>query len=298
MTAATRTLPYFVWLGTTILWGTTWAVIRVGLRDLSPLTFAAARTTLAALVVLAAAHLWVPDGRPDLKETRFWLIVGVPQLGLVYALIFWAEQSISSGLTGMLFSTFPAITVVFAHFLLDDEPLTWRRITGALLAFVAVAVLVRPTEGPQPTSIWPVLAVLGAATSGSISTILVRGHGRRTSTLWLTAIQITSAAIFLIVLALVFEPQPRVNLTGSAVFSVVYLGVVVTSGCYLGLFWLLKRLDVTLVSMSMAGETTVAVFLGAALFGEPLGPRAVFGLVFVVLSVLLVSMRPADGASP
>lgn len=273
----------------TALWGTTWVVIRIGLRDLSPLAFAAARTSLAALVLLSTAYLLDRSRRPDAAETRFWMVVGVPQLGLPYALVFWSEQTISSGLTATLFATFPAFAAVIAHFLLRGEPLSWRKLGGAVLAFIAVATLVGPTGDPALTSIWPIVAVLTAAASGALAEVLVRRHGRQTSTVWLTAIQITSAAAFLIALTLVFEPRPDVQLTGRAVFSVVYLGVVVTSGCYLGLFWLLKRLDVTLVSMSVGGEAAVAVLLGAALLGEPLGFRVMLGLLLVVLSVVLVS---------
>lgn len=75
-----RLLPYAVWLAIGVLWGTTWGVIRVGLRDLPPLSFAAMRTVLAAIALLAVASLVDGRRRPALPEWRFWAWVGVPQI--------------------------------------------------------------------------------------------------------------------------------------------------------------------------------------------------------------------------
>ena len=286
-----RAVPYLVWLAVTGVWGTTWVVIRIGLQDLSPLLFSAARATLGASVFLVVAALTAWRRRPKASELRFWALVGIPQLGLPYALVFWAQQTISSGLTATLFATFPAFTAVTAHFLLRDEPLSWIKMAGTLLAFLGVAVLVSSGDGVSAMAAAPIVGVLVAAASGAIAAVIVRQHGRHTSTIWLTAIEIAGAAAFLMLLAIAIEPSPRVALTTRAVLSTAYLGIVVTGGCNFGLFWLLKRLDVTLVSMSVGGEATVAVFLGAFILGEPLGLRALLGLSLVVASVALVSLH-------
>ena len=131
-----RALPYLVWLAITVVWGTTWVVIRIGLQDLSPLLFSAARAALGASVFLAVAVLTAWRRLPEASEIRFWALMGIPQLGLPYALVFWAEQFISSGLTATLFATFPAFTAVTAHLLLRDEPLSWQKMAGTLLAFL------------------------------------------------------------------------------------------------------------------------------------------------------------------
>jgi drug/metabolite transporter (DMT)-like permease len=216
------------------------------------------------------------------------LIVGVPQLGLPYAFIFWGEQTISSGLTALLFATFPTFTVLFSHYLVPEERLTGRRLGGTLLAAVAVLVLVNPLVGEMPPLL-PVLAILGAAVSGSFGAVMVRRHGRRTSTLWLTALQLVTGAAFLLGLALVFERGRAAEFTPTAIASIVYLGLVVSVGCYLGLFWLLKRLDTTFVSMGVIFETFVAVTIGAAALGEAVGWRMAAGLVLVAISVVLVN---------
>jgi drug/metabolite transporter (DMT)-like permease len=284
----TRWFPYLVWLGTGLVWGTTWGVIRIGLRDLPPFTFAATRTLLAGLTLLVAAYIFDRARRPTGREWWFWILVGVPQLGLPYALVFWAEQRISSGLTAMLFATFPAFTAVLSHFALEGETLTVGTVGGVTLAILAAGILVGPS-GQAP--LMPSLAVLGASLSAAVGAVAVRRHGRRVSTLWLTAIQIAAGAAFLTFCAVLLDRGTEMRVTPRAILSVLYLAWVVTVGCYLGMFWLLKRLSATFVSMGVVLETSVAVVIGALALGEAVSLQLTLGLALVAVSVTLVARR-------
>ena len=282
-----------MWLGTGLLWGTTWVVIRVGLRYAPPLTLAAVRTAVAAVTLLLFAAWRDRDRRPVGGELRFWIVVGAMQIGVPYALIFWAEQYVSAGLTAMLFATFPAFTAVASHFMLKNEPLTRGKATGTLLAIVAVGLLAGPASGATPP-LGAVAAVLVASVAAAVGTVIVRRHGRETSTIWLTAIQVAGAAVLLSVLALALERGRPVQVNLTLVITVLYLAWVISVGCYLGLFWLLKRLDATFVSMGVIFETGVGVFLGAWALGESLGGQVFAGLALVAISVYLVTVRRRD----
>ncbi len=284
-----RLLPGTVWLGIGLVWGTTWGVIRIGLRDLEPFTFAASRTVLAAVTLLALAQIVDGSRRPKGSEVWFWMAMGLPQIGVPYALIFWAEQSISSGLTAILFATFPAFTAVAAHFLLRDEPLSLGKVSGTALAMVSVVLLVGPSLGAA-LPIAAVVAVLIASVASAVGAVMVRRHGRETSTLWLTALQVSSAAVLLGALAVTLERDASMTFTAAAVGSIVYLALAVTVGCYLGLFWLLKRLEATFVSMGVIFETAVGVFFGSVALSEPLGWRLLGGFAVMGLSIYLVTV--------
>ena len=284
-----RLLPGTVWLGIGLVWGTTWGVIRIGLRDLEPFTFAASRTVLAAVTLLALAQIVDGSRRPKGSEVWFWMAMGLPQIGVPYALIFWAEQSISSGLTAILFATFPAFTAVAAHFLLRDEPLSLGKVSGTALAMVSVVLLVGPSLGAA-LPIAAVVAVLIASVASAVGAVMVRRHGRETSTLWLTALQVSSAAVLLGALAVTLERDASMTFTAAAIGSIVYLALAVTVGCYLGLFWLLKRLEATFVSMGVIFETAVGVFFGSVALSEPLGWRLLGGFGVMGLSIYLVTV--------
>src|SRR5438128_3265256 len=86
------------WLTLCVVWSSTWLVIKVGLRDLPPVSFVAIRFVIAIAILVA-----VSLGRTRLlPKTRIDYIVlaftGILMFGLNYTLLFWGELHVSSGL--------------------------------------------------------------------------------------------------------------------------------------------------------------------------------------------------------
>src|SRR5262245_5671511 len=130
-----------VWLILCGIWGSTWLFIKLGLADLPPITFAGIRFVIASAIIFT----WIRIRRLHLPRTRAdWLLLavtGILAFGLNYGLVFWGEQYISSGLAAVLQSTLPAFGLVFAHFHLPGERLSWARIVGVVLGVCGVAVV-------------------------------------------------------------------------------------------------------------------------------------------------------------
>src|SRR5262245_47847537 len=104
------------------VWGSTWLVIKIGLFDLPPFSFAAIRMAVACL--LMAPFAFRPSvARPNGRENLLIFGCGLLQIGLAYALVFLAETRIDSGLAAILFCTFPIWIGLLGHFMLPDEPL-------------------------------------------------------------------------------------------------------------------------------------------------------------------------------
>ena len=150
-----RRLAMYVFL--CAVWGSTWIVIKVGLRDLPPLWFAGVRMALACTLlppVALARGAWLERvqtaphrlERPPADRRR--LRVHLPRRG--------AHQT---GLAAVLFATFPIFAALFAHELLADEPFTAGRVSPrSVLAGVAVV------EAPALSASFS--AALGGAARG------------------------------------------------------------------------------------------------------------------------------------
>src|SRR5215207_6756712 len=124
-----------VWLLTCLIWGTVWLFIKVGLRDLPPLSFAGLRLAVALCVLLPLLAL----RRTPLPRTRReWALIastGLLLLGANYALLYWGARHISSGLTAVLQAATPAFGLVFARRFLPGE-----RVTPAGIAAIGLGV--------------------------------------------------------------------------------------------------------------------------------------------------------------
>src|SRR5215204_6797656 len=115
--------------------------VKLGVREVAPVSFAAMRLIIAILVMVPltlALRVPLPKHRKD------WALIfgtGVILLGFNYALLNWGTQYISSGLTAVLQSITPAFALLFAHFLLPDEKVTPRKSAGLLLGIGGIAVI-------------------------------------------------------------------------------------------------------------------------------------------------------------
>src|ERR1700730_6832618 len=119
------------WLTLCVVWSSTWLAIKVGLRDLPPVSFVAIRFVIATAVLLAVSLGRVrllPLRRSDYGVLAF---TGILMFALNYTLLFWGELYVSSGLAAVLRATIPMFGMVLAHWLLPDEPLRLQKMAGA-----------------------------------------------------------------------------------------------------------------------------------------------------------------------
>lgn len=284
-----RILPYIVWLVLSVVWGTSWGVIRIGLEYLPPLTFAAVRTVIAAGILIGAATVIAPGGHPKGRDALMWFGLGLLNVAVPYIAIFWAEMTIDSGLTAVVFATLPIFAAVSAHFFITTERLTVAKLGATLVGLVAVWVLHSHAISVGETDLWPVLAVMGAAAGGGLAGVLAKRHSTNVSTYWLTAYQVSAAAIVLVALAIAFERSESPIWNRTSIASLLYLSIVLTAGAYLALFWLLKRLSAAFVSLIIIIDTGVAVLIGAAFLAEPLSPRLLLGFGLMSVSVWVIT---------
>ncbi len=100
------------WLTLCVVWSSTWLAIKIGLRDLPPISFVAIRFLIAIGVLLA-----VSIGRTRLLPRRrsdytVLAITGILMFAVNYTLLFWAELHVSSGLAAVLQATIPIFGLI------------------------------------------------------------------------------------------------------------------------------------------------------------------------------------------
>jgi drug/metabolite transporter (DMT)-like permease len=281
------------------VWGSTWLVIKVGLRDLPPLWFGGLRMALAC-VLLTPFALRARTARLTARQRGWVSWTGLLQIGVAYACVFQAEQWIDSGLAAMLFAAFPVFIGVFAHFMLPDERLRPATIAAALLGITGVAII----EGPEA-----VAALSGGATrtlvaggalmvlsalAAAYSNVAFKKHLGGVAPLTTTWGQTAAGAAFILLLAAVFERGAPLHWTASAVTSLLYLAILGTALPFVGLFWLLRRVPVAIIGTIPIVDTVLAIVLGSLVLGESFSPRVLGGGAVILVGVLLAASPAAQ----
>ncbi len=282
-----------VYLFLCAVWGSTWLVIKIGLRDLPPLRFAGFRMAAACLLLVPFAF---SRGRrhPSPREAALVAWSGLLQIGLSYAFVFLASQWIESGLAALLFCSFPIWVGLFGHFLLPNEPLTPRTLAAAALGLAGVAVIEAPAvKHAFAADFGPLLAggllVLGSA--------IVSGYANVLNKRSLTGVppplnvwgQTLVGSTFLLLLAAILERGTPARWTFGAVASLAYLALFGTVLTFVGLFWLIPRVPVSVLGTIPLVDTLLAVALGSIVLGEKLSLRILFGGLLILAGVLLAT---------
>lgn len=283
------------------VWGSTWLAIKIGLEDLPPLRFAGYRMALACLLLTLFAFR--SGKRPSRRETLFIAANGFLQIGLCYALVFIASQWIPSGLAALFFATFPIWVGLFAHFLLPDEPLTPRALSAAALGVLGVAVIEVPAAiGVLGSGAGPLVAggalVLASAVFSGYSNVLVKKHLGGVAPALNTWGQTLVGSLFLLLCAALFERGRPAEWTPSALASLLYLALFGTALTFVGLFWLVPRVPVSVIGTIPLVDTLIAVLLGAWILGEKLSARVLFGGLLILSGVALAVRARRAPAMP
>ena len=275
-----------------LVWGSTWLVVKLGLRDVPPFTAAAMRFTVAGICMAVLAHLFSAregGGRPPPLVV---LAHGGFQFALNFGLVYVGETVIPSGLVAVLWAVFPIFVALGGHFVLKSERISGARWLGFAVSFAGVAALfATDLAAIDARAVRMGLLVLLAPLSVSVSTLLVKQRASGTSSLLLNRDAMLIGAAMLGAAAFVFESPLDVVWTERAVLSVLYLALVGTVVAFSVYMWLLRYVPASRMSLVSFVLPVIALLLGAAVDGEPLGPRTVLGAALVLGGVGLASVR-------
>jgi len=286
-------LALVVWLCLCAIWGSTWLAIKLGLRDLPPLSFAGLRFAAAALVLFGIAAVRgyrLPTSRRD------WILLaytGLLTITLNYALVFWGEQYISSGLAAVLSATVPLFGLPLAHRYLASESLTRRKVAGVLLGVIGVAIVCSGQLGVGgPLAFWASLGIIFAALATAHAGVLIKAGGTHMEPSVLAGVQMAGGCIPLLLGGMLLEGNPlHYHWTPLAWAALGYLTILGSVIAFLMYYWLIRHTEVTWVLMIPLVTPLVAVAFGVLFGGEVVGWHTALGGAAIIGGVALAVLR-------
>jgi drug/metabolite transporter (DMT)-like permease len=290
MTNSSR-LDWLLFIALGAMWGSSYLFIKFGVEEgLTPFTLVALRlgiglTLLAVVVAIAREPL--PRNR---RIYGHLVVMSVINIVLPFFLITTAERTADSSLASVINGTVPLFAIVIAAFVLQDEPITVNRLAGLVLGFAGVVLL---TGGSIGTGGDPVanVALVGSAASYGAGAVYARRNIRGLRPMIPALFQVGFAFVISAVLALAFEHPWTEPLTGKAVFSVAWLGILGSGFAYLVMFRLLARWGATRASMVAYLLPVFGIALGVLVANEKIGLPVIVGTLLIVGGVALASSK-------
>jgi drug/metabolite transporter (DMT)-like permease len=261
------------------IWGASYMLIKIGLRDMSPEMVAFARIALAAAVLMpiAAAQGALHGLRGRLGVVA---LVGAIQVAGPFWLIPVGEQEISSALAGILVATTPIFTALLAIRVDHEERSEGLRLAGVGIGVAGVVVLFGLDLTGSTAAVLGGLAVVLASLGYSLGGFIVKHRLSDASPLGVVASVMTASAVLLLVPAAFSAPSGGPGLGPLA--AVAALGIFGTGAAFVIFYLLIGTVGPARTMIVAYVAPGFAVVYGAALLGESITVGTVLGLALIV----------------
>ena len=289
---------YGALLSAMAIWGFSFLAIKdaVGTIPILSLSFARFAIATVALGLLALAR-----GRLGLSRSNLLRVGGLTLLSPVGYFLFetYGISMTQASHASILIAAIPIVVYLIA-FARRQEPVTWRKTSGILLAFVGVVVIIASSPSEAGASLVGDLLILGAVLCAALRTTLIVDVLKRISPLQLTFYQFFLSLF-------VFGPCVAIDgfgwvgeMTSLLWAEVLFLGVGCSAVAFLAMHFALSRLTATRVAVSANTVPLVTLFAEAMLFGVALTPLKLIGTVLTIVGVVTTQLGtpPRETPSP
>jgi drug/metabolite transporter (DMT)-like permease len=275
-----------------LIWGSTYLAIRFAIETIPPFLMAATRFIVPGGLLFAALRLRGTPA-PTLLHWRSAAIIGALLLFAGNGGVTWAEQMVPSGITALLISTVPLWIALQDWLWHGGKRPGVAIITGILLGFAGVLLLIGPAELLGGHSVNPAgVVVLTLATiSWSGGSLYSRTAPLPASPLMSVAMEMLCGGILLLVLGSFSGEWSRVQFDLFSFRSLGALAYLMTFGSLIGFsayIWLLRVVPASRVATYAYVNPVIAVLLGWALAGEELTSRMLIAAVIIIAGVVVI----------
>ncbi len=276
-----------------VMWGCAFFFLAIQLQALPPFTIVLLRVGGAAVLLFG----WAAATGLKLPGPKLWfafVVLALLNNVIPFALYGFAQQTISSGLAGILNATTPLWGILVAHLSTRDERATSTKVAGVLLGFAGVAAM---TGGDALGGIGKDLIAELACLAATLCYALAAIWSRRFVDAGVTPLavatgQLSAAAAVMLPLTLVVDRPWTLALPGWHVWSAT-IGMILVSTvfAYVLYFKLVERAGASNSLLVTFTIPIVAILLGVVVLGETLLPKHLLGMALIAAGLAAIDGR-------
>jgi drug/metabolite transporter (DMT)-like permease len=286
---------YKVWGGFVFIaaiWGSTWLAIRIGLESMDPFFSSGIRFLIAAAIlylIIKYRRIQVPL---DKRSLYLYLYIGLFSFAVPYGLVYWGEQRIPSGLASIIFASFPFFVALFSKIFLPDEEIGFYKIVGIIIGFIGIIIIFSEGISLDMNSDFAGMAAIGASALIQASAgVAVKKYGKHIDPFSTIALPTLIGGILLLIVSFLSEDFSAQQFDVKGILSALYLGAFGTVATFTTFYWLLKKMNIAILSLNTFLTPIIAVILGWLIMGEVLSINTILGSACVLIGILFANFK-------
>jgi len=273
-----------------LIWSTTWLGIKISTFSFPPFFSAGLRFMIATALLLIILKVRKFKYTFNIHELIFLVLVGLGSFSVPYGLVYWAEQRLASGLTAVTFAVMPFFAAILSSLFLRAERLTFQKTLGILVGFAGLVYIF--WGDIKLGSIDTVEGMAGVVCSSFLNAavaVSVKKYGENIDPVYINLVPMLFGGITLLLSSLFFENWSTVRFALIPTLSILYLAIFGSVTAFIIYFYLLKHMNVVLLSMTSFITPVLALFFGYVTLNENLPRGTLLGAALILSGVLVFS---------
>ena len=277
-----------------IVWALAFPFIKIGLEELSFVNLTIMRFFVVCCVFLGFILLQKKRFSKLQKKDIFPIFI----LGFIGIIVYhlglnYGEQYISPGAASLIIATIPVQIVILAIIFLKEK-ITYKKLLGIIISLSGVVIISlwgKMGGSLEVNFIFGAFAVLIAATTGAIYTIVGKKYLERYSGLSLTVYAMLLGSIGLIptINNSLFDQVSNMSINGW--FAVIFLGIFSTVIGYTIWYVALKIKNASEISVYLYAIPVFSTIFSYFMFKQQITLMFILGGSLVIFGVIIVNMK-------
>lgn len=238
---------------------------------------------VALLVYLAVTRTAIPLDR----QALWTYLAGAVQIFGSMVLTYWASQHLPSGWISVVFGLTPLLTAPLAAYFLGEKSLSFRRLLSYLLGMGGLGLMFHSALQFSESASLGIVAILSASLFQALSAVWVKGIQRGLGALVQVAGSLCIAVPLYLAVFLTLDGAWPSSIPDRALYSILFLGLVATTGGFALYFYILKNLQAGRVSLITLLTPMLSLYVGDLINHEPITPSVYGGTALIIFALVL-----------
>ncbi|XDZ66741.1 DMT family transporter [Alphaproteobacteria bacterium LSUCC0684] len=271
-----------------LIWASSFGAIKIAVPEVGPAYIVAARCLIGGFLMLTVSLMVRRATWPRGIKAWLWLaMTGVISTATPFYLIAFAEQQISSGMTAILMTIGPIISIILAHAATEDEKITRSKVVGIGFGFLATIYLLRGgMTGFDAVEIVYPLAAMGAACCYAIGGLMAKRMVNVSAEV-IAAVVLLSSGTFVLPFVLQDQVPAFTSLPLDVMTALLWLGLFPSGLAFYLRYFLIKRAGYSFVSYVGYLIPVFAVLIGLVLLDEMISLDTILAMAVILFGLML-----------
>lgn len=238
---------------------------------------------LALVLYLAVTRTAIPLDR----QALWTYLAGAVQIFGSMVLTYWASQHLPSGWISVVFGLTPLLTAPLAAYFLGEKSLSIRRLLSYLFGLGGLGLMFHSALQFSESASLGIAAILSASLFQALSAVWVKGIQRGLGALVQVAGSLCIAVPLYLAVFLSLDGAWPEHIPDRALYSILFLGLVATTGGFALYFYILRNLQAGRVSLITLLTPMLSLYVGDLINHEPITPSVYGGTALIVSALIL-----------